>query len=107
MAERNPRVPRDYVLPQATGLTSSIANLAIEANNFELRPALVSFMEKDQFSGLTENPHIHLRNFLAKCDTIKLNEISADAIRLRLFPFSLTDKANDWLLNEEPNSFTT
>ena len=38
---------------------------------------------------------------------IKLNGVSANAIRLRLFPFSLKDRANDRLLNEEPNSFTT
>jgi len=45
----------------------------IEANDFELRPALVSFVEKDQFGGRpTENPNIHLHNFLAKCDTSKL-----------------------------------
>jgi len=42
-----------------------------------------------------------------KCDTIKLNKVSADTIRLRLFLFSLTERASDWLLNEEPTSFTT
>ena len=78
MAGRDTRVLRDYVLPQATSLTSSIVNPALEVNNFELRPALVSFVEKGQFSGRPmENPHIHLRNFLAKCDTIKLNGVSA------------------------------
>jgi len=46
MAERVPRVLRDYVLPQATGLTSPIVNPAIEVNNFELRPALISFVEQ-------------------------------------------------------------
>ena len=101
MAEGNPRVLRDYVLPQATTLTSSIVNLAVEANNFELRPALVSFVEKDQFSGRpTENPHLHLRNFLAKCDIIKLNGVSADVIKLRLLPFSPTNRVSDWLPNE-------
>ena len=96
MAERDTRVLRDYVLPQATDLTSSIVNPAVKVNNFELRPALVSFVEKDQFSGRpTENPHIHLRNFLAKCDTIKLNGVSAGAIRLWLFSFSMTDRASD------------
>ena len=54
-----------------------------------------------------DNPNAHLRKFLAKCDTIKLNGVSDDAIRLRLFPFSLRDRASDWLQNEEPNSFTT
>jgi len=33
--------------------------------------------------------------------------VSTNAIRLRLFPFSLKDRASDWLENEEPNSFTT
>jgi len=65
-------------------------------------------VEKDQFSGHpTENPHIHLCDFLAKCDTIKLNEVFADTIRLWLFPFSLMDRASEWLLNEQLNSFTT
>ena len=36
-----------------------------------------------------------------------LNGVFTDIIRSRLFPFSLKDRANDRLLNEEPNSFTT
>jgi len=96
MAERDLRVLRHYILPQATDITSLIVSLAVEANNFELWLALISFMEKDSFGGrLTESTHIHLGNFLAKCDTIKLNRFYADAIRLRLFPFSQIDRAND------------
>jgi len=108
MAEQDHRVLRDYALPQASGITSSIVSPAIEANNFELNPALIGFMERDQFGGFpSDNPNAHLRKFLAKCDTIKLNGVSADAIRMRLFPFSLRDRASDRLQNEEPNSFTT
>jgi len=107
MAEDN-RVLRDYALPQASGITSSIVSPAVEANNFEFSPALVSFMEREQFAGHpSENPNAHLRKFLANCNTIKINEASSDAIRLWLFPFSLRDRASDWLQNEEPNSFTT
>jgi len=51
MPERDPRVLRDYVLPQATGIALSIVNPTVEVNNFELWPALVSFVEKDQFGG--------------------------------------------------------
>ena len=54
-----------------------------------------------------ENPHIQLHNFLVKCDTIKLNGVSANAIRSRLFPFSFKDKASDWLKNKESNLFTS
>ena len=54
-----------------------------------------------------DNPNAHLRKFLMTCNTIKLNGVSVDAIQLRHFPFSLRDRASDWLQNEEPNSFTT
>ena len=75
-------------------------SLAIEANNFELRPALVIFVRRDQFSGRpTKNSNVHLRIFLAKDDTIKLNRVSAIAIRLKLFSFPLKDNANDWFQN--------
>jgi len=50
---------------------------------------------------------MHISLFLEKCDTIKMNRVSNDAIRLRLFPFSLKDKAKSWLLNSSANSFTT
>jgi len=65
-------------------------------------------VEWEQFSiYLSENPNGHLHKFLAKCDTIKLRRVSTDDIRLLLFPFSLRDRASDWLQHEEPNSFTT
>ena len=54
-----------------------------------------------------ENPNNHITSFLEKCDTIKMNGVSNDAIRLRLFLLSLIDKAKCWLLNPNANSFTT
>jgi len=85
-------------MPQSLGIASSIVSPKIEAHNFELQSTLISLVEKDQFGGHpSENPNMDLWNFLAKCDTIKL----------RLFPFSLRDRASDWLQNEEPNSLTT
>jgi len=95
-------------MPQPMGITSSIVNSAVEVNNFELRPALISLVERDQFGGHpSENPNMHLCNFLVKCDNVKLNGVSTDAIRLRLFPFSLRDRGRDWLQNEEPNTLAT
>ena len=78
MAEDN-RVLRDYALPQASGITSSIVSPEVEANNFELSPTLISFVEQEQFAGRpSENPNAYLRKFLAKCDTIKINGASSD-----------------------------
>ena len=72
---------RQYALPQASGIRSSIVNPTIEAKNFELNPALITFMEQDQFSGHpSNNPNVHLRKFLAKCDTVKINGVTTDAI---------------------------
>ena len=38
---------------------------------------------------------------------MKYNGVSDDAIRLRLFPFSLKEKAKHWLILEPPNSITS
>ncbi|XP_031275291.1 uncharacterized protein LOC116133741 [Pistacia vera] len=47
-----------------------------------------------QFSGLAhEDPNLHIANFLEICDTFEHSGVSDEAIRLRLFPFSLRDKA--------------
>jgi len=108
MAAQDTRVLRDYAMPQSLRITSSIVNPAVEVNNFDLRPALISLVERDQFGGHSpENPDMHIRNFLAKGDTVKLNRVSTYAIQLRFFPFCLTDRARDWLQNKEPNAFAT
>ena len=41
-----------------------------------------------------EDPNMHISNFLEVCDMMKYNRVSNNAIHLRLFPFSLKDKAN-------------
>ena len=45
--------------------------------------------------------------FLEICDTVKINGVSEYAIGLRLFPFSLRDKARGWLQSVQPGSITT
>jgi len=71
---------------------------AVDANNFELKPALIFIVQQSQFGGTPwEGPNLHLSVFLEECHTLKLNGVSNDAIRLCLFPFSLSDKARAWL----------
>jgi len=93
--------------PKLFGVDSFIMRPVVETYNFVLKPMPVTFVERDQFNRHPlKNPNMHLRNFFAKYDTIKLNGVSTDTIRLRLFSISLRDRASDWLQNEEPNSFT-
>ncbi|XP_075524475.1 uncharacterized protein LOC142556862 [Primulina tabacum] len=77
---------------------SGIARGTIAANNFELKPALINMVQQNQFGGAaTADPHLHLRTFLEITDPVKINSVSDEIIRLRLFPFSLRDQARSWL----------
>ncbi|XP_039140472.1 uncharacterized protein LOC120277685 [Dioscorea cayenensis subsp. rotundata] len=65
----------------------------------------MSLIQQNQFGGSpVEGPYLHLSVFLEYYDTIKLNGVPQNAIRLRLFPFSLRDKARA-LLHSLPEGF--
>jgi len=103
------RLLRDHAAPTVQGTTSSIRRPAIQANNFEIKPSLIQMLQQSvQFSGLpSDDPNAHIDAFLEICDTIKYNGVTDDAIKLRLFPFSLRDKAKSWLSSLPAGSITT
>ncbi|XP_017982310.1 PREDICTED: uncharacterized protein LOC108663236 [Theobroma cacao] len=102
------RALRDYVVPLLQGLHQSIRRPSINANNFEIKLAYIQIIQSlVQFGGLLSvDPNSHLENFLEICYTFKYNGVTDDIIRLRLFPFSLRDKAKSWL-NSLPNKSIT
>ncbi|KAF7808222.1 uncharacterized protein G2W53_034965 [Senna tora] len=109
MAEQNNRNVFDYATPKLDGLQHSIRRPSIQANNFEIKPATIQLLQANgQFGGSPiEDPNNHILNFLEICDTFKHNGVSDDAIRLRLFPFSLRDKAKVWLQSLPEGSIST
>ncbi|KAL5550767.1 hypothetical protein UlMin_000943 [Ulmus minor] len=104
----NRRVLRDYVAPNVTGTTSGIRRPTIQANNFEIKPSFIKMVQANQFGGMSkDDPNAHISSFLEVCDLCKINGVSEDAVRLRVFPFSLRDRAKEWLNSLPPGSITT
>ncbi|XP_039123412.1 uncharacterized protein LOC120260032 [Dioscorea cayenensis subsp. rotundata] len=89
----------EYERPQFTGEEFSVQVPTVPANNFEIKASTIGMIQNSvQFDGLAdEDPHAHLARFLQICSTFKIKLVSDDAIRLRLFPFSLRDAAYGWL----------
>ena len=76
---------------------SIVRQPTVDANNFELKPALITMVQKHQFTGHpTEDPNEHLGRFLRIANTVKLNGVRPEVIKLHLFPFSLRDIAATW-----------
>ena len=69
----------------------------IQNNNFEIKSGLISMIQSNKFHGLPmEDPLDHLDNFDRLCSLTKINGVSEESFKLRLFPFSLGDKAHLW-----------
>jgi hypothetical protein len=77
-----------------------IAPPAPAANFYEIKPALLNLVMKEQFSGAsTDDAAARLNNFFELCEIQKYKDVESHIIKLKLFPFSLRGKAKDWLLS--------
>ena len=62
---------------------AAIKQPTIDANDFELKPALIRMVQQNQFTGHpTENPDEHLGQFLKIANSIKLNGVRSKVIQL-------------------------
>ena len=87
---------------------SAIRQPTVDANNFELKPALITMVQQHQFTGHpTEDPNEHLGRFLRMENTVKLNGVRPKLIKPHLFPFSLRDMAATWYESLPYGSFDT
>ena len=86
---------------------SAIRSPPIQANNFEMKTITLQILQNILFHGLpSENPNMHLTNFIEVCDTIKYNGVTEEVLILRLFPLSLGDRAKHWLMSQPPDYIT-
>ena len=71
----------------------------------EINAALLNLVMKYQFSGLhSEDDASHLSNFVDLCDMQKKKDVDNDIVKLKLFSFSLRDRAKTWFSSLPKNS---
>ncbi|RVW63535.1 hypothetical protein CK203_060858 [Vitis vinifera] len=71
-----------------------------------IRPHIVPLLPN--FHGMeSENPYAHIKEFEEVCNTFREGGASIDLMRLKLFPFTLKDKAKIWLNSLRPRSMIT
>src|ERR1044071_2326141 len=80
---------QDFICPP-------IATPATSATSYEIKPALLNLVMRDQFSGAGDDASLHLNNSVELYDMQKYKEVEGDIVKLKLFPFSLRGDAKIW-----------
>ncbi|GKF37732.1 reverse transcriptase domain-containing protein, partial [Tanacetum coccineum] len=82
---------------------SSAITIPETANEFAIKGNHLTLVKGNQFDGRTKtDPHKHIHVFLEICGMFKYKDTENEAVRLMMFPLSLTREAKTWLdeLNE-------
>ncbi|GKC26303.1 hypothetical protein Tco_1033597 [Tanacetum coccineum] len=90
------------------GVGDAIVVPPVLSSQFELKIGLLNLVTAISSHGFeNDDPHSHIRRFTKITQTVKLNQVPHDIIKLILFPFSLEGATRTWLEKEPPNSITT
>nr|GEX21952.1 reverse transcriptase domain-containing protein [Tanacetum cinerariifolium] len=110
----DPRVPdlrniEELCQPSLNGRGGSISPIAIQETNFGLKNDMIQQVKNScQFHGLLgDDANKHLDKFLHVTQSIKVNGVTDEALRLYLFPHSLTHHATAWFDRLPKNSINT
>ncbi|XP_017239910.2 uncharacterized protein LOC108212703 [Daucus carota subsp. sativus] len=70
----------------------------IGAAQYNINPSLIQMVSNSAFEGdiEREDPHRHLERFVQMCGSFRINGVTADQIRLHMFPYSIKGKALEW-----------
>jgi hypothetical protein len=97
---------RELFAPVVTSSHLCIVLPPTNATHYDLKlhviQLLPSFYDLDH-----ENPYAHVKKLKNICATTKFQNFSEESVHLRLFPFSLHDKATEWLNSKSPGSITS
>nr|GEU62455.1 hypothetical protein [Tanacetum cinerariifolium] len=103
------RTMEELCQPSLNGPGRPIALISIQAMNFRLKNDMIQQVHNScQFHGLSDDDaNKHLDKFLHVTQSIKVNGVTDDALRLYLFPNSLTNHASTWFDRLPRNSINT
>ncbi|KAK4284214.1 hypothetical protein QN277_001075 [Acacia crassicarpa] len=98
----------EFGIPDLNKLNSAITLPTFNAGHFEIKGVMIQMLNAaGQFGGFpSEDSHLHLKTFMEVCDSFVIPGIPPDIVKIKLFPFSLRDKARTWLNNLPANSIT-
>jgi hypothetical protein len=89
---------------QGEFLDSQPSSKPTTASSFELHPGYIALVQEQPFSGAKdEDPHNHLREFEELCSCLVILGITQETLRWKLFPFSLTMRAEQWYIHNMEN----
>ncbi|CAN6697914.1 unnamed protein product [Malus baccata var. baccata] len=97
----------DSLTAHTTNIASYITYPAVEEETaFEIKHHMLNILPT--FHGLSsDDPNMHIAEFLMGCKNILVRGFSAESIKLRLFPYTLKDQARRWLLTLPSGSIST
>nr|GEY56771.1 reverse transcriptase domain-containing protein [Tanacetum cinerariifolium] len=92
------RTMEELCQPSLNGQGGPISPISIQEMNFELKNDMIQQVKNSyQFHGLPgDDANKHLDKFMHVTQSIKVNGVTDDALRLYLFPHSLTHHATAW-----------
>ncbi|CAN6685977.1 unnamed protein product [Malus baccata var. baccata] len=77
-----------------------------KTEEFELKSSLLHHIPK--YHGLSmEDPNKHLKEFEVICSSMTPVNVDGSILKMKAFPFSLMDKAKDWLYELAPRTVTS
>ncbi|GJY99491.1 reverse transcriptase domain-containing protein [Tanacetum coccineum] len=90
------------------GFENAIVIPPFQAENFELKPSLITLVQSKVFRGTElEEPHNHIRFFESITNNFRYPHVPITTVKLLLFPFSIDGAAKTWLDKEPPQSILT
>ncbi|CAN6465686.1 unnamed protein product [Victoria cruziana] len=96
------RLLREFFVPTEYDHGAGGVEPLVSAYQYEIKVSTINMLPS--FHGLTsEDPYCHLDEFLVVCAMVKKNNIEDNALTLKLFPFSLKEKARYRLKSLPPS----